>query len=66
MRANIVLDPELVEEALKLSGAKSKRELIHLVLKEFVENHRRLNLLDLDGRIQFSEGYDYKSMREAQ
>lgn len=64
VRTNIVLDDDLVKEALKLSGSKTKKELIHLALKEFVENKRRLNLLDLEGKIEFSEGYDYKQMRE--
>ena len=64
MRTNIVLDDKLVKEALKLSGVKTKKELIHLALKEFVENKRRLNLLDLEGEIEFAEGYDYKKLRE--
>lgn len=65
MRTNIVLDDNLVKEAIKLSGVKTKKEVIHLALKEFVENKRRLNLLDLEGEIEFAEGYDYKKMREA-
>ncbi len=65
MRTNIVLDDHLMEEALKLSGIKTKKELIHLALKEFVDNQRRLNLLDLEGKIEFAEGYDYKLLREA-
>jgi len=64
MRTNIVLDDNLVKEAIKLSGVKTKKELIHLALKEFVENKRRRNLLDLEGKIEFAEGYDYKQMRE--
>ena len=64
MRTNVVLDESLVDEALKLSNAKTKRELIHKALKEFVENRKRLNLLDLSGKIKFAEGYDYKGMRE--
>ena len=64
MRTNIVLDDNLVKEAIKLSRVKTKKELIHLALKEFVENKRRRNLLDLEGKIEFAEGYDYKQMRE--
>jgi len=64
MRTNVILDDDLVEEALKLSNAKTKKELIHRALKEFVENRKRLNLLDLSGKIKFAEGYDYKEMRE--
>ena len=64
MRTNIVLDDGLVGEALKLSGAKTKRELIHRALEEFVENRRRLNLLELEGKIKFATRYDHKSLRE--
>lgn len=64
MRTNVVLDESLVEEALKLSSAKTKKDLIHQALKEFVENRKRLNLLDLSGKIKFAAGYDYKAVRE--
>lgn len=63
MRTNIVLNEKLIEEAFRLSNAKTKKELIHLALKEFVENKKRKNLLDLYGKIDFRNDYDYKSMR---
>jgi len=66
MRTNIDLDERLVEEAFKLSRAKTKKELIHEALKEFVQGRRRLNLLELEGRIAFAKGYDYKRMREGE
>jgi Arc/MetJ family transcription regulator len=64
MRTNVVLDDALVEEAFRCSGAKTKKDLIHLALQELIQNKRRLNLLDLEGRIEFAEGYDYKALRE--
>jgi Arc/MetJ family transcription regulator len=64
VRTNVVLDESLVDEALKLSNAKTKKQLIHEALKEFVDNRKRLNLLDLSGKIKFADGYDYKRMRE--
>jgi Arc/MetJ family transcription regulator len=64
MRTNIDIDDALVSEAFKYSRAKTKKDLIHQALKEFVENRRRLNLLELEGRIEFVEGYNHKSMRE--
>jgi len=64
MRTNIVLDDNLVKEAFKYSEAKTKRELINQALKEFVENRGRGDLLDLEGKIEFAEGYNYKSLRE--
>ena len=64
MRTNINLDDDLVQEAFKYTGAKTKKELVHIALKELVETHKRLNLLDLAGKIKFVEDYDYKSLRE--
>ena len=64
MRTNIDIDDALISEAFKYSGARTKKELIHQALKKFVENRRRLNLLELEGKIEFAEGYNYKSMRE--
>jgi len=64
MRTNIVLDEELLKEALKLSKAKTKKELIHMALKQYVANHKRKSLLELKGKISFSEDYNYKKMRE--
>lgn len=64
MRTNIVLDDELVKEAMMLSDAKTKKELISKALQEFVATRKRRNLLELDGKIDFSEDYDYKSLRE--
>jgi len=66
MRTNIVIDDKLVEEAMILSGAKTKKELISKALREFVTTRKRLNLLDLDGKIEFEKAYDYKGLREGQ
>lgn len=64
MRTNIVLDDKLVEQALKLSGYKTKKEVIHQALLEFVQNRNRRDLRELQGKIQFSDAYDYKALRE--
>ena len=64
MRTNIVLDDELVEEAFRHSNAETKRELVDMALREFVENHRRKDMRELRGKISFHPGYDYKKLRE--
>ena len=63
MRTNIVLDERLVKEAMKLSCTKTKKELVNQALKEFVENRKRLNLMDLAGKIEFAKDYNYKALR---
>jgi len=63
MRTNIVLDDSLVREALKLGRMKTKKGLVSQALKEFVENRKRLNLIDLEGKIEFAKNYNYKALR---
>ena len=64
MRTNIVLNEKLVNKAFEYSKAKTKKELINEALEEYVANHQKKNLLDLEGKIKFSNGYDYKKARE--
>jgi len=63
MRTNIVLDDELVQEAFSLTGARTKKELVHLALEELVRIRRKKDLMDLTGRIQFSGDFDHKKLR---
>lgn len=63
MRTNIVLDDELVAEAARLSGIRTKRELVHEALRVFVEIRRRKSLLDLVGQVELAPDYDYKRLR---
>lgn len=64
MRTNIDLDDQLMDEAFKHSDVKTKKDLIHQALKEFIENKKRKNLGDLRGKLVFEKDYDYKSMRK--
>jgi Arc/MetJ family transcription regulator len=64
MRTNIVLDDELMEEAFKHSDARTKKDLIHEALRELIRLRRRRSLLELKGRIQFHDGYDYRALRD--
>lgn len=63
MRTNVVLDDALIEEALKYSEAKTKKDVIDEALREFVANHRRKDMRELRGKIAFHEDYDYKALR---
>ena len=62
-RTNIVLDETLVEEARRLSGIKTTREVVDQALRVFVRVRRRKPLSGLKGKIQFAAGYDYKALR---
>ena len=63
MRTNIVLDDDLVREAKKLTGIKTKRALVEEALRMLVRSRKAPSLLDLKGKIRFADGYDYKKLR---
>jgi len=64
VRTNIVLDEDLVREALEITGARTKKEVVHLALQELVQSRRKKNLADLAGRIRLRKGFDHKAMRK--
>jgi hypothetical protein len=37
---------------------------VHLALREFIAQRRRLDMRDLRGRVPFAQGYDPKRLRE--
>ncbi len=63
MRTNIELDDSLVEEALTYAGVRTKKDLVHLALREFVARHRRRDLRELPGTVGIREDYDHKRLR---
>ena len=61
MRTNIELDDVLVEQALKLSNIKTKKDVIREALKNYVAWMKKKQLLDLKGNVKW-EG-NLKDMR---
>jgi hypothetical protein len=64
MRTTILLDDDLVNEALALTGARSKREVVQIALQELIRSRKKKNLADLAGQIRLRDGYDYKALRK--
>ena len=48
-RTNLVLDEELLEEAVRLSGERTFSATVNLALGAFVRNARARRILDLRG-----------------
>ena len=63
MRTNIDLDDNLVEAAFQYAHVSTKRDLVNLALREFVQTHARPDIRDLVGKIKIRENYDYKKLR---
>ncbi|MGK2859776.1 MAG: type II toxin-antitoxin system VapB family antitoxin [Thermoanaerobaculia bacterium] len=63
MRTNIVLDDELVDEALEVTGATTKKEVVHLALRELVQRRKRRDMVELAGKLKLRDDFDHKKAR---
>ena len=54
----IDLDDEALGEAMRLSGARSKKETVNLALREYAARHRRIAALDHYAAA--AQGWDYE------
>ena len=61
MRTNIVIDDELMEEALKLSQLKTKKDAVEEGLKLLVQRKKQQNIKDLRGKLRWKG--DLEDMR---
>ena len=57
-RTNIVLDSQLVEEGMKLTGLKTKRNLVDYALRELLRHEKQSKLLELRGKIDWEGNLD--------
>ena len=58
MRTNIVIDDALMEQALKASGAKSKREVVEEGLKLVVRLNAQKDIRALRGKLRWEGSLD--------
>lgn len=61
MRTNIVIDDKLMEDALKVTGLKTKREAVELALKILIKLKKQENIKAYKGKLKW-EG-DLEEMR---
>ncbi len=58
MKTSIDLPEELIDEAMRISGAKSKIDAFKKALQEMIDRERRLKLLKFKGKIDFEVDLD--------
>ena len=58
MRTNIVIDDRLMQQALKASGLRTKRETVELALRTLVRIHRQKALRAYRGRLAWEGDLD--------
>lgn len=63
MATNLSIDPELIDQALKVSGERTKAAAVTMALQEFIARRRQKRVLDLMGKLEWDAGFDYKKER---
>jgi hypothetical protein len=59
----VAIDPDLLERALEVSGERTKKAAVTKALEEFIARRRQKRLLELMGKLEWDEGFDYKAER---
>jgi hypothetical protein len=57
------LDPKLIEQAVKVSGERTKKAAVTRALEEFIARRKQKHLLDLMGKLEWDAAFDYKAER---
>jgi len=60
---NLMIDTELLNEALEVGGHRTKRDTVNEALREYVNRRRASEVLSLFGTVDYDADYDYKESR---
>ena len=63
MATNLGIDDRLLEEALRIGGERTKKEVLTQALREYVERRKQGRILDLFGKVEFDPRYDDRRQR---
>ena len=63
MPTNLAINDKLLQEALEISGLKTKKDTVNLALQEFVNKRKQMEILNLFGTMDPDPEYDYKKGR---
>lgn len=54
MATNLAIDPDLLNQALAVSGFRTKKETVTVALREFIARREQAGIVDLFGILGFS------------
>jgi hypothetical protein len=66
MPTNLAIDDQLINEAKKISGLKTKKAVVTEALKEYIQRRKQMEIIKLFGKIDFDPDYDYKAQRNVE
>ena len=66
MPTNLAIDDELLEEAVRVGGHRTKKDTVNEALREYVQRRRQAKIVKLFGTVEFDSRYDHKKQRRRQ
>jgi Arc/MetJ family transcription regulator len=63
MPAHLTIDEQLLEEALKVGGHRTKKATVTEALNEYIQIRKQRKFIELFGQIEFDPKYNYKKQR---
>ena len=63
MATNLAIDPDLLDRALEVSGERTKKAAVTMALQEFIARRQQRKVLELMGKLEWDQSYDYKAER---
>lgn len=66
MATNLAIDDQLLQEAQRVGGHRTKKDTVNEALREYIQRRQQAKVVDLFGQIEFDKAYDYKKQRRRQ
>ncbi|MBA2665789.1 MAG: type II toxin-antitoxin system VapB family antitoxin [Trueperaceae bacterium] len=63
MATNLAIDPKLLERALEVSGERTKKAAVTKALQEFIARREQRRVVELMGKLDWDDSFDYKAER---
>jgi Arc/MetJ family transcription regulator len=64
MPTNLAIDDDLLREAQRIGGHRTKKAAVTEALEEYIRRRKQLQILDLFGQIDYDPGYNHKTHRQ--
>ena len=63
MATNLAIDPGLLERAVAVSGERTKKAVVTKALQEFIARREQKRGVELMGKLEWDDSFDYKAER---
>ena len=64
MGTNLDIDDELLEQALRVGGHRTKKATVTEALKEYIQRRKQLEILEVFGSVDYYDDYSPKKYRK--